>query len=161
MKRRSLRIAWSVAWGLVAVLLVALWVRSYWKLDGISGDRGSEFIYFDVFMGRAYYSRSSQEASLPARPQIPWHFFDNPIVDTDLTPRVSDSTGSHHFMGSGWNVFANGWEISLALWWPVLISGVLATAAWTRQKWQFSLRTFLIAMTLVAAVLGLIVWLTS
>ena len=30
MKYRKLRIAWSVAWGLLAVLLFVLWVRSYW-----------------------------------------------------------------------------------------------------------------------------------
>ena len=30
MKYRKLRIAWSVAWGVVAVLLIVLWVRSYW-----------------------------------------------------------------------------------------------------------------------------------
>src|ERR1700749_4721008 len=30
---RKLQIAWSVAWGVVAVLLVALWVRSYWCDD--------------------------------------------------------------------------------------------------------------------------------
>ena len=29
MKFRKLRIAWSVAWGVVAVLLCVLWVRSY------------------------------------------------------------------------------------------------------------------------------------
>jgi hypothetical protein len=29
MRFRKLRIAWSVAWGLAAVLLIALWVRSY------------------------------------------------------------------------------------------------------------------------------------
>ena len=29
MKYRKLRIAWSVGWGIVAVLLVVLWVRSY------------------------------------------------------------------------------------------------------------------------------------
>jgi hypothetical protein len=29
MKHRKLRIAWSAAWGLVAVLLVALWVTTY------------------------------------------------------------------------------------------------------------------------------------
>jgi hypothetical protein len=28
MKHRKLRIAWSVVWGVVAVLLVVLWVRS-------------------------------------------------------------------------------------------------------------------------------------
>ncbi len=29
MKHRKLRIAWSVAWGIAGVLLIALWVRSY------------------------------------------------------------------------------------------------------------------------------------
>ena len=33
MKYRKLRIAWSVAWGAVAVLLGVLWVRSYWCRD--------------------------------------------------------------------------------------------------------------------------------
>src|SRR5690348_12392415 len=36
MKHRKLRIAWSVVWGTVAVLLVALWVRSYWRWDQIA-----------------------------------------------------------------------------------------------------------------------------
>ncbi len=35
MKHRKLRIAWSVAWGVLAVLLIALWVRSYWWVDSI------------------------------------------------------------------------------------------------------------------------------
>jgi hypothetical protein len=30
MKRRKLRIEWSVAWGITAVLLIVLWIRSYW-----------------------------------------------------------------------------------------------------------------------------------
>ncbi len=33
MRFRKLRIAWSVFWGLAAVLLVVLWVRSYWWVD--------------------------------------------------------------------------------------------------------------------------------
>src|SRR3954451_7738148 len=33
MKFRKLRIAWSVFWGVAAVLLIALWVRSYWWSD--------------------------------------------------------------------------------------------------------------------------------
>src|SRR5262245_40774927 len=40
---RGLRIAWSVWWGILCVLLVVLWVRSYWWRDefGVlfSGDR--------------------------------------------------------------------------------------------------------------------------
>ena len=37
MKHRALRIAWSVAWGIVAVLLVALWGRSYYSRDMTRG----------------------------------------------------------------------------------------------------------------------------
>src|SRR5690349_10312841 len=33
MKYRKLRIAWSVGWRIVAVLLCVLWVRSYWWAD--------------------------------------------------------------------------------------------------------------------------------
>src|SRR5262249_35867124 len=35
MTYRKLRIAWSVAWGVVAVLLVVLWVRSYGDGDAL------------------------------------------------------------------------------------------------------------------------------
>src|SRR5262245_56414702 len=37
MKYRKLRIAWSVAWGLLAVLVCVLWVRSYWHYDYVEG----------------------------------------------------------------------------------------------------------------------------
>ncbi len=33
MRYRKLRIVWSVFWGLAAVLLIVLWVRSYWVWD--------------------------------------------------------------------------------------------------------------------------------
>src|SRR5262245_31344059 len=33
MKFRKLRIAWTVGWGIACLLLVALWVRSYWRFD--------------------------------------------------------------------------------------------------------------------------------
>ncbi len=36
MKHRRLRIAWSVTWGIVAVLLIALWVRSYWCAEAFT-----------------------------------------------------------------------------------------------------------------------------
>ena len=37
MKYRKLRIAWSVTWGVAAVLLIALWVRSYSVHDVVYG----------------------------------------------------------------------------------------------------------------------------
>lgn len=35
MNYRKLRIAWSVVWGLVALLLLALWIRSYLRFDNL------------------------------------------------------------------------------------------------------------------------------
>src|SRR2546423_33436 len=45
-------------------------------------------------------------------------------------------------------------------WFPVLLLATFAVAPWYRRiPHQFSLRTLLIATTLVAVVLGLLVWL--
>ena len=47
MKFRKLRVAWSVVWGIAAVLFVALWVRSYWRVDGLTArDAGRELVLF-------------------------------------------------------------------------------------------------------------------
>ena len=47
-------------------------------------------------------------------------------------------------------------------WFLVLVFGGLAISPWTtRPKLRFSLRTLLIATTLVAVVLGMIVWMSE
>ena len=43
-------------------------------------------------------------------------------------------------------------------WFFATLAAGLAALPWFQQKWKFSLRTLLIATTLVAVVLGLIVW---
>jgi hypothetical protein len=46
---------------------------------------------------------------------------------------------------------------SISLWIPALIGSLLAAAPWISQlRWHFTLRTLLIATTLVAAALGVI-----
>jgi hypothetical protein len=155
MKYRKLRIAWSVVWGVVAVLLVVLWVRSYWKLDGISGNRGIHYVYLDTFQGDFHFARIVPSFTAA----VPWRAFHNAIVDTDLQARDDSQKGVRRVLGVGWKVFGNGWQVSVALWLPALISGVFAVAPWTRQLcWRFSIRTLLIATTLVAVVLGLIAY---
>jgi hypothetical protein len=57
----------------------------------------------------------------------------------------------------------NKWGLSGRLvrtphWLPILLSAALVAAPWLR--WRFSLRTLLIATTLVAVVLGAIVYAT-
>jgi hypothetical protein len=48
----------------------------------------------------------------------------------------------------------------IPVWSAILVAAPLAAAPWIRQlRYRFSLRTLLLATTLVAVVLGLIVWL--
>ncbi len=49
----------------------------------------------------------------------------------------------------------------LPYWFAVFVSATFAGAPWlSRLDWRFSLRTLLIATTLIAVLLGLIVWLS-
>ena len=86
MRFRKLRIAWSVGWGFLAVLLIVLWVRDY--------------------------------------------------LDTRLVA-------------------------SLPYAFPLLGAAGLAIAPWATGPTRFSLRTLLIATTLLAMLLGLAVWAAS
>ena len=49
------------------------------------------------------------------------------------------------------------WYVQTPYWFLVALGVILAAASWVR--WRFTLRTLLIVTTLVAVVLGLIVWL--
>ena len=52
MRYRKLRIAWSVVWGLAAVLLIVLWVRSCYTSDGINIPiQNGWYIGFGTFPG--------------------------------------------------------------------------------------------------------------
>jgi hypothetical protein len=45
------------------------------------------------------------------------------------------------------------------IWFPITLVVLLGTVPWSGElNWRFSLRTLLIATTLIAVVLGLIVW---
>jgi hypothetical protein len=50
------------------------------------------------------------------------------------------------------------WQVNIPYAIPVLVSAALAVPPWIRWRWKFSLRTLLITTTLIAAVLGLVVW---
>jgi hypothetical protein len=90
-----------------------------------------------------------------------------------------NSYGEGHFMENGaasklviwefdWQAGAMGFGametgnyrfIYVPYWFLILFSSLLAAAAWIR--WQFSLRTLLLATTLVAVVLGWVVYATK
>jgi len=140
MRLRKLRIAWSVVWGIAGVLLIVLWVRNYWWSEGL----------FRVYR----------------RPHL-WHFdiSSNSVLDEGAIPAGLQKSGialSRTTFTGPERPFAfesytgGGGQVRVPTW--LALSGLLAAAIVPCVRWRFSLRTLLIATTLVAIVLGLAVW---
>jgi hypothetical protein len=143
---RKLRIAWSVVWGLITVLLIVLWLRSNYLLDDIY-----------VPLGPSSYLHASSVANHVgiglgnSSPSGTW--FWGTLVVRDWRALVGDTPPEvvNHTIGIDHRTLV------MAIWLPALLSCVIAVCPWLPL--QFSLRTLLVATTLVAVVLGLIVWL--
>jgi hypothetical protein len=144
---RGLRIAWSVWWGILCVLLIGLWVRSYWRVDVVSATIKSERIIGHSVKGRLRVS-VAEGSDLTDRP--PWEVVSFP-------PQAGPSDES--FWAFTIQTTTTDTYASFPLWLLTLICAVLASLPWI--AWKYSLRTLLIATTLIAVVLGLAVWSSS
>jgi hypothetical protein len=152
MKHRKLRIAWSAVWGILCLLLIVLWVRSYDVTDGIirgsqtsskeisisiSSDRGT------LMFGRLTFPIGQRPFAVPKK----WTYYpDEPgfgPIGSKFVWRLSDE----HFI------------VRFPTELPAALFAILATAPWIR--WRFSLRALLIGMTVVAVGLGLALWALS
>jgi hypothetical protein len=168
MRYRKLRIAWSVICGVACVLLVVLWVRSYWAVqcverlteglwyEGIASERGVLRIWING-ESRIEFDVNGLDASDPAvrsmndhtgfptQEPVGWNYVSYPPVGVD----------------SGFGLIMDEYVFSFSVphWFLVLAAGAIATIPW--KPWRFSLRALLIATTLVAMVLGLIAYATQ
>jgi hypothetical protein len=151
MKHRNFRITWSVAWGVVAVLLCVLWVRSYWQgysvwytnrnyvVNGVALAPGSvviEHLQLDVGfdeLGWHFQSKSADQNAVRG-----WKWERGLAMDQREVERLGFLT------------------VSMPTWF--LCGLFLSVAAVPWHPFRFSLRTLLIATTLVAVALGFIVW---
>jgi hypothetical protein len=174
MKFRNFRIAWLVAWGLLAVLLCVLWVRSCVRFDQVIHKTSTANYYIAI---------------TSARRQVAFGGANEPILSTivkgNWMHRQFAMKGVYNETGSPIPVFPNylpknavllwphyrspfvagqigltSFELRIPYWLLVFTSGALAAIAWLPWSKRFSLRTLLIATTLVAIVLGIIVWMS-
>jgi hypothetical protein len=139
MRFRTLRIAWSVFWGLACVLLIVLWIRSY---------RISDSVYHRTWLTSSMSGAIGIVRLGPAS-KAPW-----PARWTWGTL----SRDEFQIIKSPWHFHSDKFETEVVFphWIPVLLAGTLTAIPWL--CYRFSLRTLLIATTLVAVVLGLAVW---
>ncbi len=151
MTYRKLRIAWSVGWGLAAVLLIVLWVRSYWIWDSVDAP-----IYPHGFSLNSDSGQLTLQGGVSDCPIKDWSHFAVPsnIFESFATgPQAITVSGRKMTFSSCATEFPC--IFSVPHWLAALPFATVAIAPWVRR---FSLRTLLIATTLVAVVLGLVVW---
>jgi hypothetical protein len=144
MKYRKLRIAFSAACGIVCLLLIALWVRSYWYVASMSKlDSQNWVMAFASSKGQIRFTHMVWfgGGSWPG-----WHYRKN---------RIDSTTSNPHFELELWWF---GRIIGMPHWLLAATAAALAAAPWIqRLRWRFSLRTLLIVTMLVAVVMGIIV----
>ena len=143
MRYRKLRITWTAICLIACVLLIALWVRSYWWLDKVS---------FPTSTTIATSYRGTLDATSDAKKMHTAWSGSVSISAKDIPACVAPGP-SWHFSSTLGNT-----SVGFPYWFAVVVFASLATAPWLRR---FSLRTLLIATALVAVVLGLIVWLQA
>jgi hypothetical protein len=145
---RKRRVAWSVAWGVLALLLIVFWVRSYWITDLVSRINsrriattiGSQYgvVYFAHFDAEIGYRHSTN----PSNPR-PWAI---------RSLRGYDSNNGLFV----WERDETSLYAALPHWFIAAIVVGVGSVLWL--PWRFSLRTLLVATTLVAVGLGLLIY---
>jgi len=139
MKFRYLRIAFSVSCGIVAVLLCVLWVRSYSYGDGVG--------HLDSSLQRTVAGSNSGCMYL--------HFVDETSSTSPAHGWEYFSFSPTGFTGFQWKSSGRVREIDVPFWFAVTVASSTAMLPWIPRR--FSLRTLLIATTLVALLLGIVV----
>jgi hypothetical protein len=150
MKYRKLRIAWSVACGFLCLLLIALWVRSYWYVEKVlCSFSGDVFVYVGSAPGVLGCTLLDEEYV------DPWIVYKQPAEEWR-------ARGGDRWLEQSWGGFNFAHANLMApYWFWLLMPAILAAAPWLWRSNRYSLRTLLIGITVVAAVLGLAMALTG
>jgi hypothetical protein len=145
---RNLRIAFSVGCGILCLLLIALWVRSYWWCDIAYAQvlhtptLGGISVEGRILCGLEQPGRSGtaigiESISLQGQPSV--------VKEIPLQPTP---------LGFNAAPYSLGWVFEVPHYFAVLMTAAIAALPW--RRWRFSLRSLLIGTTVVAVALGLI-----
>jgi hypothetical protein len=151
---RKLRITFSVVCGISCLLLIALWVRT--------ADNGSNFqepwcevrdfaVYSTdgiIWAVKARFVEYSPPTDVFVSYYIPPRFQSTP--DGYANTAIHKGRGFDAQFWSRWC-----WFVQVPNWFPIVLAVAFGAAPWI--TYRFSLRTLLIAMTLMAVVLELVV----
>ncbi len=152
MRFRNLRIVWTAFCGIACVLLIVLWVRSYWWVTNIQVPNvlGNDN---QVILARGTIHFSSCLDYKPERMSALIHNYHRSTKD------YNDFSGApeyRQFLLRVQELGRNDLRLVFPYWFAAAVLAAVAALPWL--PYRFTLRTMLIATTLVAVVLGLVVW---
>lgn len=147
---RGLRIAWTAVFGILCVLLILLWVRSYWSVDYVDTSKALHNWHVASRKGEILISESYSPPPPVAVRRWDWNFNYEWYYKQNFPERVLLGFQFHH----GWD----GKRTTVPYWFPVVLSALPIALVWL--PWKFSLRTLLIATTFIAVMLGLATYAT-
>jgi hypothetical protein len=153
MKYRKLRIAWPVFWGLACVLLIVLWVRSYRTRDTAIVNLSGRNFQANSILGRLSFATLNQPIG-----QVRWHTQSRPVTIWDSQQEAQFPRFSITSVSATSTSRTEAYGVGMPYWAWLLLPVTTAAVPWIGKARRFSLRTLLIATTLVAVVLGLAVW---
>ena len=148
---RHLRIAFAATCLIACGLLIVLWVKSYWLLDGV-------WIRYSQTPSRSVrlFTERGRLVVQPLKDSPTLSFFYEHHKVEDASAGRPDDDGRDP---GGWWFQVLHWSgdplYFIPMWFPTLIVGAAAALCipWSRR---FSFRTLLIATTLLAVLLGLV-----
>jgi hypothetical protein len=148
---RYARIGWTSFWVLICVLLLVLWIRSYWRFDGCTYG----FVDKRGFIVETQYGELVVEyLDVPVIGDT-WYGSHPPDRRRSLTGDTSTLTfAGFHFPSN--NANDANWFVVLPFYFLSFLSGALAAIPWIPPR--LTARQILIAMTVAAMILGLILW---
>src|SRR4051794_19615778 len=146
---RFLRVAFSAFCGLACVLLIALWVRSYRTRDTCFWPGRDHAVQINSLLGHTNLYALNRT---PGSQFVPFKIDHSPIEGRFKTKFNKNFLG--FYFGRG----PMEVRLDIPYWFWVVGTTIIAAAPWRIHGRRFSLRTLLIAITLVAVVLGFVVY---
>ncbi len=148
---RYLRIAFSSACGVVCILLVVLWVRSYWwHMSGQTGFASPTNFIVMSYRGEVVVKYVNHSNDI-------WTWTTTPAKNAGIYNNVPlyKSWEVLNAIGIGISHVQDGIIVALNYWLAILITTGCIFISYLKPR--FSLRALLIASTLVAVLLGAVV----
>lgn len=150
------RIAASAVCITACVLLVVLWVRSYWWRDGLTGPLPVNHRFsLSTAYGRVRYATfdNAYQHQFTGWVVTGWHVSADRIKRPPNLKLVNTPL-SDFGLGFAGSSDRYGIVAIFPIWVPLIITATIAAAFWGR--FRFSLRAMLIFMTLFAILLGIL-----